>query len=82
MMIDRDMGLACCPGLPGRLRAASQGQGHRRLRGGQGRNRTADTGIFSPLLYRLSYLAGKKLSIKAILRRAVKLGMGERTAPL
>lgn len=24
---------------------------------GQGRNRTADTGIFSPLLYRLSYLA-------------------------
>ena len=27
--------------------------------GGQGRNRTADTGIFSPLLYRLSYLAPK-----------------------
>ena len=26
--------------------------------GGQGRNRTADTRIFSPLLYRLSYLAG------------------------
>ena len=25
--------------------------------GGQGRNRTADTRIFSPLLYRLSYLA-------------------------
>ena len=25
--------------------------------GGQGRNRTTDTGIFSPLLYRLSYLA-------------------------
>ena len=25
--------------------------------GGQGQNRTADTGIFSPLLYRLSYLA-------------------------
>lgn len=24
--------------------------------GGQGRNRTADTWIFSPLLYRLSYL--------------------------
>ena len=24
--------------------------------GAQGRNRTADTGIFSPLLYRLSYL--------------------------
>src|SRR6266704_4921063 len=25
---------------------------------GQGRNRTTDTRIFSPLLYRLSYLAG------------------------
>ena len=24
--------------------------------GAQGRNRTTDTGIFSPLLYRLSYL--------------------------
>ena len=28
--------------------------------GGQGQNRTADTGIFSPLLYRLSYLAAEK----------------------
>lgn len=28
-----------------------------RINGGQGRNRTADTGIFNPLLYRLSYLA-------------------------
>jgi hypothetical protein len=27
--------------------------------GGQGRNRTADTGIFNPLLYQLSYLARK-----------------------
>ena len=27
------------------------------INGGQGRNRTADTRIFSPLLYRLSYLA-------------------------
>ena len=26
--------------------------------GGQGRNRTTDTRIFSPLLYQLSYLAG------------------------
>ena len=25
------------------------------LNGGSGRNRTSDTGIFSPLLYRLSY---------------------------
>ena len=29
---------------------------------GEGRNRTADTGIFSPLLYRLSYLATTKKS--------------------
>jgi hypothetical protein len=29
--------------------------------GGQGRDRTADTRIFSPLLYQLSYLAGKFL---------------------
>ena len=29
----------------------------RRESGGQGQNRTADTGIFSPLLYQLSYLA-------------------------
>ncbi len=28
------------------------------IRGGQGRNRTSDTRIFSPLLYQLSYLAG------------------------
>ncbi len=28
--------------------------------GGQGQNRTADTGIFSPLLYRLSYLASEE----------------------
>ena len=33
--------------------------------GGQGQNRTADTGIFSPLLYRLSYLAKyRKAGIK------------------
>jgi hypothetical protein len=29
----------------------------RRGNGGQGRNRTIDTRIFSPLLYQLSYLA-------------------------
>jgi len=28
--------------------------------GGQGRNRTADTGIFNPLLYQLSYLAKRE----------------------
>ena len=34
--------------------------GNRRGRvvSGQGQNRTADTRIFSPLLYQLSYLAG------------------------
>ena len=32
-------------------------QGFTGKSGGQGRNRTADTGIFSPLLYQLSYLA-------------------------
>src|SRR6266446_3983234 len=32
--------------------------GHAQNRGGQGRNRTSDTRIFSPLLYQLSYLAG------------------------
>ncbi len=30
--------------------------------GAEGQNRTADTGIFSPLLYRLSYLGILKLS--------------------
>ena len=29
--------------------------------GGQGRNRTTDTRIFSPLLYQLSYLAMREL---------------------
>ena len=33
--------------------------------GAQGRNRTNDTGIFSPLLYRLSYL-GKVVAAKTI----------------
>ena len=33
-----------------------------RLLSGQGRNRTADTRIFSPLLYQLSYLAALVLS--------------------
>ena len=32
--------------------------------GGRGRNRTADTGIFNPLLYQLSYPAGN-LATKA-----------------
>ena len=32
--------------------------------GGQGRNRTNDTRIFSPLLYQLSYLAGSRAARK------------------
>jgi hypothetical protein len=39
--------------------------------GAQGRNRTADTGIFNPLLYRLSYLGirqGAWLGGHAVLR--------------
>ena len=31
--------------------------------GGQGRNRTIDTRIFSPLLYQLSYLAAVEVSL-------------------
>ena len=30
--------------------------------GAEGQNRTADTGIFSPLLYRLSYLGSLNLT--------------------
>src|SRR5262245_31248483 len=39
---------------------------HREEKCGQGQNRTADTRIFSPLLYRLSYLARSlEYSLKA-----------------
>ena len=37
---------------------SDEGSDFRYSRNGQGRNRTADTRIFSPLLYQLSYLAG------------------------
>ena len=48
--------------------------------GAQGRNRTTDTGIFSPLLYRLSYLGkGSRARLYAALVRA---SQGRRTAPL
>ena len=36
---------------------------------GQGRNRTADTRIFSPLLYQLSYLAAKPTRPKVVISR-------------
>jgi hypothetical protein len=38
-------------------------QGFARKYGGQGRNRTADTGIFNPLLYQLSYLAKRVVAL-------------------
>jgi hypothetical protein len=40
-----------------RRRVEPEGKDMKRKSGGQGRNRTTDTRIFSPLLYRLSYLA-------------------------
>ena len=43
-------------GVPAARRAGRLERVGREL-GGQGRNRTADTRIFNPLLYRLSYLA-------------------------
>src|ERR1700730_1820035 len=48
--------------------------------GAQGRNRTTDTGIFSPLLYRLSYLGkGSRARLYAALARA---SQGRRKVPL
>ena len=37
---------------------------HIKLNGASGRNRTTDTGIFSPLLYRLSYRGIKKMATR------------------
>ncbi len=42
------------------------------LNGGRGQNRTADTGIFNPLLYQLSYPAGKETRIKQVDPTGVK----------
>lgn len=42
--------------------------------GAQGQNRTADTGIFSPLLYRLSYL-GIRYHTKPPIRHPDSLGV-------
>ena len=36
---------------------------------GQGQNRTADTRIFSPLLYQLSYLAVKDVHYRCVIAR-------------
>ena len=57
--------------------------------GAEGRNRTVDTGIFSPLLYRLSYLGtspdknfnlipGKDLNYTSITRLSTSLFAGKR----
>lgn len=46
------------------------GEGFLKENGGQRRNRTADTGIFSPLLYRLSYLANQDANMY-MLRKAL-----------
>ena len=45
------------PAVPKPLPGHSQGRSIKR--NGQGRNRTGDTWIFSPLLYQLSYLSGR-----------------------
>ena len=47
----------------------------REFNGGQGRNRTIDTRIFSPLLYQLSYLAAGG---RARIRPAKKGGVKQR----
>ena len=49
--------------------ARSTAKEYKELNGGQGRNRTTDTRIFSPLLYQLSYLA---------IRNGCPLGANER----
>ena len=40
--------------------------------GGQGRNRTNDTRIFSPLLYQLSYLARREINGAGRSERGIK----------
>jgi hypothetical protein len=48
----------------------------KKFSGGQGQNRTADTRIFSPLLYQLSYLAAglEGRLLDRLAPRAVKQG--------
>jgi hypothetical protein len=49
------------------------------LDGGQGRNRTTDTRIFSPLLYQLSYLAA--VDGRARIRPTAVGGVKQSTRP-
>ncbi len=48
------------------------------LNGGSGQNRTVDTRIFSPVLYRLSYRATKKLAVPTGLEPAISCVTGRR----
>ena len=50
--------------------------------GGQGQNRTADTGIFSPVLYRLSYLPNPDRRAKSREPGAVREWRRGRRQPL
>ena len=43
------------------------------MRGGQGRNRTVDTRIFNPLLYRLSYLTTREIELYHALQKNANL---------
>ena len=49
--------------------------------GAQGRNRTADTGIFSPLLYQLSYLAMRAGATPGVGLRVVQAARGRPGKP-
>ena len=49
---------------------------------GEGRTRTADTGIFSPLLCQLSYLAGKEMAGATRLELATSCVTGRHPRPL
>ncbi len=70
-------------GVQGNCRS-SAGQCDWHKNGGEAQNRTVDTGIFSPLLYRLSYLATDLLSIGSqyfFVRRAPEFSAEKRLPP-
>ena len=56
--------LACPRRVPMKIAAPKENAQPIGLIGGQGQNRTVDTRIFSPLLYRLSYLASLACSVR------------------
>ena len=57
-----------CSGVCSKEKTAAFFQRQRFLFGGLGRNRTIDTRIFNPLLYQLSYRAGKLQIIAPLFR--------------